>query len=74
MIGSGPWIFEEYQVGSVGVWKRNPDWHSPYSEVFGTDRPFLDRLEQYIITSDATATNQFLGGNLDLTGLSAEDL
>jgi peptide/nickel transport system substrate-binding protein len=71
MIGSGPWIFEEYRTGSVGTWRRNPEWHSP---VFGAGRPYLDRLEQYIIADDATQVNQFLGGNLDIVGLSAENI
>lgn len=60
MIGSGPWIFEQYRPGALGSWKRNPDWH------LGPDKPYFEKLEQNIIKDNAAQLSQFLGGNLDV--------
>lgn len=58
-IGSGPWLFGQYESGSRTTFTRNPDWH------LGPDRPYMDGAEYVIITEPATQLSQFLGGNLD---------
>lgn len=67
--GSGPFMLEKHDIGSVVTVRRNPDWH------FGPDKPYLDGIEQFIIPEYATQFTQFLGGNLDrLTAVRPTDL
>lgn len=68
MVGSGPWIFQEYKPASFLKFRRNPAWH------FGPDVPYLDGIEMYVITDPATQLNQFLGGSLDVIGGSSGQL
>ncbi|MBI2764792.1 MAG: ABC transporter substrate-binding protein [Chloroflexi bacterium] len=68
MVGTGPWLFDSYQPGTVAKFKRNPDWH------LGPDRPYLDSAEINFIPEYATRLNQFLGGNLDEVDLQGNDL
>lgn len=68
MVGSGPWIFEQFQPGRSVSFRRNPAWH------FGPDRPYLDRAEISIVPEYATRLNQFFGGNLDEIDVNGEDV
>jgi ABC-type transport system substrate-binding protein len=63
IVGSGPWIFDRYQPGSIIAFKRNPAWH------FGPDRPYFDTLDLNIIKDINVIQNQFLAGNLDAAGI-----
>src|SRR5262249_52107506 len=67
--GTGPWLLDSFQPGSLLKWKRNPEWHS------GPDRPYLDGWEVYVISEPAVRLSQFLGGNLDtLEGVAGADV
>jgi peptide/nickel transport system substrate-binding protein len=68
LVGSGPWIFEEYQPGSLIRFSRNPDWHH------GPDAPYFDSVEYSIVPEYATRFNQFLGGNIDVCDILGTDL
>lgn len=46
LIGSGPWILEEFEPKSVVEYKRNPDYFKP-------DRPFFDGIRFNIIGNNA---------------------
>ncbi|MER3399367.1 MAG: hypothetical protein C4316_12745 [Chloroflexota bacterium] len=59
MVGSGPWIFEGYEVSRLFRFRRNPEWH------LGPERPYLDRVELNILPEYQSRVTQFLGGNLD---------
>jgi peptide/nickel transport system substrate-binding protein len=58
MIGSGPFILDNYTPDVALTFKRNPDW-------FQQGRPYLDGVRYAIITDTATQLAQFAGGNLD---------
>lgn len=68
MIGSGPWVFQEYR-SSVGFsWTRNPDYHD-------APRPYMDGMEVPIIPEYANALAQFQAGNIhEITVLSDDVL
>ena len=57
-VGSGPWIFGNYQSGLAMTFKRNPDW---YESGF----PLLDEVKVSIIPEYANSMAQFQAGNLD---------
>jgi peptide/nickel transport system substrate-binding protein len=68
MVGTGPWMWDSYQVGSVIKLKRNPEWH------FGPEAPYFDSVEINIIPEYATRLNQFFGGNIDDIDITGNDL
>jgi ABC-type transport system substrate-binding protein len=68
MVGSGPWIFEGYEVSRLFRFRRNPDWH------LGPDRPYLDRVELNVLPEYQSRVTQFLGGNLDGVAPDGADL
>lgn len=69
-IGSGPWVWKEYQPSVKHVMTRNPNWHmgGPHGA------PFVDGVETAIIPEYANRLAQFLAGNLDLVDVNADDL
>ncbi len=60
MVGSGPWVLEKYDSGSMIRFRRNPIWH------FGPERPYLDATEYYWLANQTMIANQFKAGNLDV--------
>lgn len=66
-IGSGPWIFDKYQVSSSISYRKNPDWYE-------TGFPLADRLEYPILPDYPNRVAQFLAGNLDGETLLTDDL
>lgn len=66
-IGSGPWIFKEYRVGSEILFERNPNW---YEEGY----PLLDEVRIPIIPEYANSMAQFQSGSLDIFSPRATDL
>lgn len=69
-IGSGPWVYKDYQPSVKHVMTRNPNWHmgGPHGA------PFVDGVETSIIPEYANRLAQFLAGNLDLCDINADDL
>lgn len=68
MVGTGPFIFEEYQTDNLITYRRNPEWH------FGPDAPYFDRIELSVVPEYATRLSQFLGGNIDHIELQGNDV
>ena len=66
-IGSGPWLLDSYQPSVAIKYKKNPAWH-----VKGF--PLMDAVESAIIPEYATQLAQFQAGNIDVTGITAEDI
>ncbi len=67
MLGSGPWVFQSY-TPSVGFkWNKNPNW-------WNTGFPLMDAYNLAIIPDYPTRLAQFLAGNTDVEGPTADDL
>jgi peptide/nickel transport system substrate-binding protein len=69
MIGSGPWIFDHYNLGSEIVWAANLD-HYMAADGF----PIVDGLHHSIIPEYASRLAQFRAGNTHISGINANDL
>jgi peptide/nickel transport system substrate-binding protein len=59
VIGTGPFMLEEYREKQRLVFKRNPDY-------FETGKPYLDGVELYIIADNAGQIAAMRTGKLDL--------
>jgi peptide/nickel transport system substrate-binding protein len=68
LIGSGPWILEDYRPNSGATYRRHADWHR------GPDLPYMDGMEVSIIPEYSTRMSQFMGGNLDWLRVEGADL
>lgn len=66
-VGSGPWIFGNYQSSIGMTFKRNPDW---YESGF----PLLDEMKVSIIPEYANQMAQFQAGSLDTFGPQSEHI
>jgi ABC-type transport system substrate-binding protein len=55
--GYGPYILEKYEPSVAYSWRKNPDYY-----VKG--RPFIDRIEQPMVTEYGTRLAQFRSGNI----------
>jgi peptide/nickel transport system substrate-binding protein len=65
--GSGPFILESYQSGNSYFVNRNPKY-------FKEGRPYLDRIEHYIITTPATAQAQVEARQIDMSNAATLNL
>ena len=63
MLGSGPFMFDQFVAGSVISWKKNPDYFEKDSN--GTPLPYLDAVNLAIITDQNQVLSQFAAGTLD---------
>ncbi len=68
VVGSGPWVLEEFRPDTAGTFKRFDKWHH------GPERPYYDEVIVNVIPEYATQLAQFLGGNLDVITLQSQDL
>lgn len=59
MIGTGPFIFEEFEKGNKVVFKRNPDY-------FTTERPYLDGVQVLVIPDESQRVAGLRTGQLDM--------
>ena len=66
-VGSGPWILDSYQPSVSFKWKKNPEWHF-------NGFPLMDAVEGLIIPEYANRQAQFRAGNLEVEGVTAEDI
>lgn len=67
MIGSGPWMFDTYQVNSGYSFNRNPAWHFD-------GFPLMDRVEISIIPEVANRLAQFQAGSLHAVDVSPDNV
>jgi peptide/nickel transport system substrate-binding protein len=70
MMGSGPWILDNYTTAVSVKYKKNPDWYGGGNAKL----PLMDSVEFAIIPDYANSLAQFQAGNLDHLGIRAEDL
>ncbi|MBS3761379.1 ABC transporter substrate-binding protein [Halodesulfurarchaeum sp.] len=65
-VGSGPFVFEEWQSGNGGVFRASKfeDYHGP--------EPVMDELHDSIITEPTASYNYFLNENADVSGIPTE--
>lgn len=61
-IGTGPYIFVNWDTGREVVLKRNPNY-------WGEEKPYIEKIIYKIITDDTVGLQLLKRGNLDLTGL-----
>jgi peptide/nickel transport system substrate-binding protein len=68
MIGSGPFLLDNYTPDVALTFKRNPDW-------FGQPKPYVDGARYAIITDTSQQYAQFSGGNLEeLDAIPGKDI
>jgi len=70
MIGTGPWVFDRYEVAQQISVDRFDGWHGAGPE----NLPYMDGVDWYIIPEYASRLTQFQGGNLDVAGVNSNDL
>lgn len=68
VVGSGPWVLEEFRPDTAARFRRFDKWHH------GPEIPYYDEVVVNIIPEYATQLTQFLGGNLDWIILQTQDL
>jgi len=68
MIGSGPWVLEEFTADNRAVFNRHEKWHH------GPEIPYFDQTIVNIVPEYATQLSQFLGGNLDWVVVQGGDI
>ena len=64
MIGTGPFMLNEYKKGDRITFKKNPDYWEP-------GKPYVDGLERILITDPGAMISSFSAGQLDLTDPNA---
>jgi len=67
VIGTGPWVLDEYTPSQVMRYVKNPAW-------YGAPLPYLDGQTLPIVPEYATRQAQFLAGNLDSDAPNGNDL
>jgi peptide/nickel transport system substrate-binding protein len=67
MIGTGPWVFEEYEPSVAFKFSKHPEWY-----VEG--KPFVDGVDVAIIPEYQNRLAQFKAGNVHVQGVNANDV
>jgi len=67
-IGNGPFILAEWDHGNKTTWEPNPNYQGPLGPVK------LKRVEYYMINEGQVAFQAYQNGELDMLGVSPEDL
>ena len=67
IIGSGPFVLDNYTPDVAVVSKKNPGW-------FEQGRPYVDSMRTSIIPNPAQQLAQFTAGNLDELGVDVNNL
>ena len=71
IVGTGPFVLEDYIVDQKIVMKKNP--HYWKEDRWGNKLPYFDKLE-YLIVKDAQVTNaKFMSSEIDYMSLEAAD-
>src|SRR5262249_14871889 len=55
--GAGPYYLDKWEPSARLIWKKNPNWYEK-------GLPYIDTIEEYVITQAATALSQFEAGTL----------
>jgi peptide/nickel transport system substrate-binding protein len=67
MIGSGPFIFENYSPSEQVNYVKNPEW-------FVEGKPFVDAYDLLIVPEYQNRLSQFKAGNVHFEGIRADDV
>ncbi len=67
MIGTGPWIFDQYEPSVSIKYSKNPEW-------FVEGKPFMDGVELFIIPEYQNRLSQFKAANTSVAGINANDV
>jgi peptide/nickel transport system substrate-binding protein len=71
-VGTGPYVFKEWAVGSHVTGTRNPNyWHKDGA---GTQLPYLDEYTIQIIPDQTVLFANLQTGNIDMGGINFKDL
>jgi ABC-type transport system substrate-binding protein len=66
VIGTGPWILVEHEIGVKQVFERNPDyWRGP-NGITGENLPYIDSIEALFVTEDSAKLSLYRAGELDV--------
>lgn len=71
IVGTGPYLLDEYKSGQRLVYKRNP--HYWRKDKQGRPLPYLDQIVTLIVPDINTQTLKFLAGESDILGVPATD-
>ena len=71
IVGSGPYIFQNYVPGQRMIYKRNPNYWKKAEN--GDQLPYLDRLVTLIVPDTNTTTLKFLSGETDVLSVQQSD-
>lgn len=66
MVGTGPFMADRYEEGTITVLKANPDYHLGAPKLAGIERP--------VIRDSQARLNKYLGGQSDLIQLERQDV
>ena len=73
-VGSGPYLLEQWRRNYRLVLRRNPAFRRETYPGTSLALPMLDRVVCHVVQEPLTAWLLFLQGNLDLTGLSSDNV
>ncbi len=68
VVGTGPFIYDNYVAGQLVSLRRNPNYWK--TDTAGTSLPYAERLEYLVVGGTEAQTAQFLAGNLDVLNIS----
>lgn len=68
VIGTGPWVLEEYEPGVRAVFAKNPDYFRSQNGVTGENLPYIDRIEGIITIDRPFMLAQYSAANWDSPG------
>ena len=68
VIGTGPFIMNEYVSGSSVTWDRNPDYWKDDEKYPGNRLPYADKLVMLMMSDEATRLAALRSGQIDITG------
>ena len=71
-IGAGPWMLRSFKPQVSYEFDKHPNYH--WADAQGRKTPYLDGVKMNVLADNAQFVAQFVGGNLDSTGVSYSDL
>jgi len=72
-VGSGPFMFERWDVGSQVILKRNPDYHTNRPDLQNRAAPYLDQIVFRVVPEEGTRIAALETGELDIVPVPLED-
>ncbi len=66
VIGAGPWILVEHDLGVRQFYEKNPDYYRGANGITGENLPYIDNIDVLFIFDDAAKLALYRGGDLDV--------